>query len=864
MTPRTFSCCLALAALPCFVASAGAQHSQRSPKRGASSPRITSAPPARRQPVRLEIAPAAITLDGADSSQRLLVTGVYADSSTEDLTERCSAVSLTPAIARVSGGTIEPVGDGAGRIKIGLPGAKITAQVSVQVRHALAPNPVSFTNDVIPILTKNGCNGGGCHGKSGGQNGFALSLLGFDVAADFEALVRSMPGRRVTPGDPAKSLLLQKAANTVPHGGGRRIETGSIGYRLLARWIQAGAALDSTPPPAVQRIEVTPAERTLTRKAAQRMLVTALYADGSRRDVTPQTDFKSNEDTIASVDSEGRVRTTGAPGETAVMARYQGQVAVMRVTVPMEPARPTGSSGKGASVAALPAPAPRCFVDEHAARKLRKLNVPASPLSSDSEFLRRVSLDVIGTLPTPEEARAFLADKSPNKRAAVIDRLLERPEYADFWSVKWADILRVNRSLLGNDENAQKYHEWIRESLISNKPYDRFVREIVTATGAGQINGASNFYRVTFGSKNGAQAEVTNAVSQTFLGTRIECAQCHHHPYERWSQDDFYGMAAYFTRLKSRQLAQKGDKTPKNKRAADIEYFVDDSGPASIKHPRTRQIVAPKPLDAPPSPVVGGEDPRVRLADWMTARDNPYLARAIVNRLWAHYMGRGIVEPIDDMRVTNPPSNPELLDALAADFTGHRFDIKHITRVILNSDTYQRTGAAVGDNRLDRQNFSHAYPKRLSAEVLLDAVCAVTGVPEKYAGLPEGTRAIQLWNNRTPSYFLDTFGRPLRVSSCECERSSEPNVAQALHLMNAPQLQARLASESGRAARLAAGEKPENEILDELFLAALSRFPTEDERREAGRFLKSATNRRQAIEDILWAILNGREFQFNH
>lgn len=792
--------------------------------------------------MRLEVTPSRVLLDGAESTQRLLVTGVYADGRTVDLSEKCRTTARQPAIVRVSPGVVAPASDGSTALWVELPGTKIRASVPVEVRNARTEHPLSFANDVNPILTKAGCNAGGCHGKSGGQNGFALSLLGFESAVDYASIVKRPPLRRLCPPDPARSLLLLKATGTMPHGGGRRFEVGSPSYRTLLRWIVAGSPFGSGVEPTVTRIEVSPGHRVMSRRAGQRLLVTAVYSDGSRRDVTDQAEFKSNEESIAQVDGDGHVETVDLTGETTIMARYLGQVAVARISIPME-----GKIARTPDPWSLPPDA--AYIDREVWKKLRELNVPPSPAAGDAEFVRRVFLDTAGTLPTPPETRAFLSDADPAKRAKLIDKLLERPEYADSWAVKWADILRVNRSLLGTDANAQKYHEWIRESLAANKPYDQFVREILTATGGGQVNGAANFYRVAFESPT-AFAEITNTVSQTFLGTQIECAQCHHHPYERWTQEDFYGLAAFFARLKNKRNKE------------DIEYYSDAKG--DLRFPRTNAVVKPHVLDGQPLEVDAASDPRAPLAAWLTAKENPLFARALVNRLWAHYLGRGLVEPIDDLRATNPASHPELLDALAKDFTDHGFDLKHITRVMLNSRTYQLTAAADKTNAQDTQNFSHAYLKRLPAEILLDAICQVTGVPETFTGMPAGTRAIQLWNSRTPSYFLDVFGRPLRVSPCECERSPEPNIGQALHLLNAAQLQEKISAPTGRLALLLKGDRPPGEIIEELYLAALARAPRAEEKRKAEEYVTAKMDRRQGLEDVLWALMNTREFLFNH
>ena len=798
--------------------------------------------------VRLEAYPSRVLLDRPAASQRLLVTGVTADGRTIDLSDRVRLRSSAPRIATVQGGSIHAAANGFATVRVELPGAKLTAVAPVEVRRAQEPIRYSFSQDILPLLTKAGCSSGGCHGKSTGQNGFRLSLLGFDPEADYVALVRQPVGRRVCLTEPENSLLLRKASGGSPHGGGKRFDRASAAYRTLLAWVEAGAPMGPSDAPTVSQIEIFPPDRELTRRSGQRFVVTARYTDGSTRDVTADADYLSNEESVAEVDPTGRARTLDLTGEATVMARYMGRVAVSRLLVP--------ASGPAPPSALRPDDGP---IDRRVFSRLDRLRIGASDPCSDEEFLRRATLDVIGCLPTVTETRSFLQEcraesaagqPALRSRSALIERLLARPEYADFWAVQWADVLRVNRSTLGTDQNAQSYHRWIRESFAANKPFDQFLREIVTATGPGWTNGAVNFYRVAFESPTAA-AEVTTALSQTFLGTRIECAQCHHHPYEKWSQEDFYGLAAFFGRLKN-----------KRSKEGDIEYFSDAAG--DVKHPRTNKPVTPRVLDGPMVSVPRGEDPRSVLASWLTAKDNPFVARALVNRLWAHYMGRGLVEPIDDLRVTNPATNPELLDFLAQEFIGHGFDLKYVTRLILTSRVYGLSSRVTPSNKADTQNFSHAYLKRLSAETLLDAICQVTGVPESFAGLPAGTRAMQLWNNRTPSYFLDTFGRPLRVSPCECERSAEPNVAQALHLINSPQLQEKLASDRGKVAEFARSVKTPEELVEGIYLSALSRAPKPAERAAAVTYLKRIPDRRRALEDFLWSLLNTREFLFNH
>lgn len=621
-------------------------------------------------------------------------------------------------------------------------------------------------------------------------------------------------------------------------------------YRLLAAWLAAGAPYGADDAPTLTAVEVLPRERALLPKGVQTLLVTARYSDGATRDVTREARFGSNSEAIATVDENGQVRSTGQAGEAAVMVSYRGAVAVSRIRIPRAAEKlPAGT--------VVRAPAQQTFVDGLVWKRLEKLRIRPSEAAADSGFVRRAYLDLIGVLPTPEEARTFLTDSESAGaagraavRAKLVDRLLERPEYADYWALKWSDLLRVNTGKLGA-KGAYTFYQWIRSALANNMPYDQFVREIVTASGSSTETGAVNFYRVL-----AKPEERAASISQVFLGVRLECAQCHHHPFEKWSQDDYYGMVGYFTRLTSRPAGSGAE-------------VVVPGGDAEAVNPRTGQPVPPHPLQGQPSDMTGVEDRRTRLAEWMTRPDNSFVPRMLANRLWSHFLGRGLVEPVDDLRDTNPPTNPELLDALSRCLVEHRYDVKSVIRAIVNSQVYQLSAQPTPSNSGDEQNFSRAYPKRLPAEVMLDAISAATGTPPDFPGLPKGTRAVQMWDSdwslQWSSYFLNAFGRPPRTSPCECERSQEPTIAQVLHLINAPEIQGQLAGREGRARRLAASSKSNAEVIDELFLAAYSRRPTAKEQAAAtALFDKAKDDRSQAAEDLLWALINTTEFVFNH
>jgi hypothetical protein len=790
-------------------------------------------------PAALWVTPSELTIRGADNVQRLLISGAASkDARTFDYSRQATFVSSDPKVAVVTkDGVVVPKGNGAAQITATFGTQQVVATATVA---GFGNEPlVSFRNQVVPILTKHSCNSGGCHGKQLGQNNFKLSLLGFDTDFDFNALVKEARGRRLFPASPDNSLLLLKAVGAVPHGGGRRMTPDTAEYELLRRWIQQGTPKGSDKDPRVTRIECSPKARVVGLKAQQQILVTALYSDGTSRDVTHEAQFKSNETNLAVVDEAGLIQTVGSTGDTSVMARYMGQVDVCNLSIPLAdvPAK--------APVVVIPK---KNYIDELVQAKWQQLKLTPSPLADDATFLRRAYLDAIGTLPTPAEVREFLADKSPNKREEVIDRLLARNEYADFWAVKWGDLLRNQRH--GQKEHQRgtfAFHAWIRNAFATNMPYDKFVRNIVAAQGTVDQHPPVIWYRTV---RN--LTHQTNDTAQLFLGTRMNCAQCHHHPYEKWSQDDYYQLQAFFARMgrKSGEISQ------------EPAIFVKLDG--QVRNPVTSKIMEPRGLDGPALKISEDDDPRHKLVDWMAAPENPFFARALANRMWAHFMSRGLVEPVDDMRVTNPPSNPELLDALARDFIKRKFDVKHLIRSIMTSSTYQLSSEPHVGNIHDKQSYARAYPRRLLAEVLLDAISSVTGVQEKFAGMPKGTRAIQLPDESVGSYFLDTFGRPTRETPCECERPREANLAQALHLLNSGDVQTKIASGNGRIALLLNAKKKDAEIVEELYLLAFGRLPRSEEQRNVLAYVASETDRKAAFEDVLWAILNTKEFLFNH
>lgn len=778
----------------------------------------------------------ATVLRGRDAQQQLLVTGHYSSGQVRDLTRQATFQTAPAGIVTVdSSGQVLPVTDGKTTITA-VAGNGLQAALEVVVERFVNDVPVNFPNQIVPVFTKLACNSGGCHGKASGQNGFKLSLLGFEPTEDIEHLVKEGRGRRLFPASPDRSLLLLKAINAAPHGGGQRMDRQSHEYRLLRRWIEQGMPYGKPDDPTVARIEVFPPGRPMGRASEQQIVVLAYYTDGSIEDVTRTATFNSNDGEMAECSATGLVKTLDLTGDVAVMARYQGQVGVFRASIPL-----------GINVENLP-PA-KNFVDEFVFKKLKDLGVPPSPVCDDSTFIRRVTVDLAGRLPSPEEAAAFLADQDAAKRDKLIDRLLDSADYADYFANKWSAILRNKRRDPSFTRGSYAFHGWIRDSLYENKPYDQFVREILSASGEVGQNPPVVWYREV--------KEVNQQVedcAQLFLGLRIQCARCHHHPFEKWSQRDYYGLAAFFS-----QVGRKPGMQPSEER------IFHRRGAAVAANPKTGEQLSPTGLGSEALKLSPERDPRQSLADWLSDPSNPFFARALVNRYWKHIFSRGIVDPEDDMRVTNPASNPELLDALSEHFISSKFDLKDLLRTICRSSTYQLSAEPNQYNLNDKQNFSRYYPKRLTAEVLLDALDLVTASQTGFGGLPAGTRAVQLPDNGANTYFLTVFGKPEGSSACECERSQEANLAQSLHLLNSSEVQGKLSNGQGRAAKLAQDmtRTPEQKIHD-LYMWVFSRAPAADETAVALAHINRVENKQQAYEDILWALVNTKEFLFNH
>jgi hypothetical protein len=753
-----------------------------------------------------------------------------------DITREAKYTSANPAVAKVDvSGYVTPAGDGSTVIHIERGGDRLDIPVSVS--GFATGRPVDFRTEIEPLLSKLGCNAGGCHGKASGQNGFKLSLFGFDAEFDHAAITREARGRRIFPANPDRSLFLLKASGRVPHGGGKRLPPDGADYQLVRRWIAAGAPASAPDAPKVVKLRVLPADGVLQPGQVQQLAVLADYSDGSTRDVTRQSEFASNLDVVAVVETDGLVKARQQSGEAAVMARHMGYVAVFRAMVP-----------HGPRLAAIPDFTPNNTVDELALAKWKKLGLRPSPTCDDATFVRRVTIDLCGRLPTAAEAKAFLDDTSADKRSKLIDKLLDSPDYPAYFALKWGSILR-NSNLAGADQAAVAFHHWLKDMIARNRPYDEFVRGVVAAAGEWQDAPAVNWL---WQNRDDQLHQVTADVAQVFLGVRLQCAKCHHHPYERWGQADYYGLAGFFTRLGRKSFGQPPP------------YYASATPTTGEKNPLTGKTPEPKYPDGPEAKFTPDEDPRHALVDWMVKPDNPFFAKALVNRLWGHFLGRGLVHEVDDLRETNPPSNPELLDALARDFVTNKYDVKSVIRIILNSRVYQLSAEPTEHNKNDRQNFARYYARRLPAEAFLDAVNTTCGTKGGFNGVSATARAIDLPHEGFGSYFLDTFDRPKRVTVCECERSTGATLGQVLLLANSDEIENKIADGNGRVAKLTKDKKPVAEVIEELYLTAYSRRPTAAESSRVTSYINAADNKQRAVEDVLWALLNSREFMFNH
>ena len=793
----------------------------------------------------LTILPKAVTLTGPEARHQLLAEAADAGHQ-EDWTRSSHWASSNPVVVTVDQtGQLKPVSDGEATVTATAEGRTATATVSV--KNSQAPFTWSFRNHVIPVLTKAGCNQGACHGALAGKNGFKLTLRGYDPEVDYDTLTRQSVGRRISMSQPSHSLMLLKPTMAIPHGGGKRFDTNSLEYRVISEWIAAGTPPLSDKDPQITNLEVYPASATLKPGAEQQLVVRAKYSDGQIQDVTRWVKFSSSDEGVATVDDLGHVKMNGS-GEAAITLWYSSRVLYSRLSVPFPAAVPAEVYTKFQR---------NNYIDELVLTKLKALHIAPSAPATDSVFIRRAYLDAAGILPSAEEVETFLADKSPDKRKQLIDRLLDREEFVDYWAYKWSDLMLVSTRKLKS--NAMwTFYNWIRDSVKENKPWDQFAREIFTTSGNTRQNGELNYFVM-----HKDPIDLTENVTLAFLGQRITCARCHNHPLEKWTQKQYYQMANLFSRVGLKNGAEPGDTV----------VFAKASG--DINHPRLLRPLEPTPLDGTPMALDSQEDRRAHFAEWLTSPKNTYFSRALVNRVWGNFMGRGIVHPVDDVRATNPASNEELFTALSKDFVASGFDVKKLIRTIMNSSVYQLSSDANATNQNDNMYYSKYIVKRLPAEVLLDAMSQVTGVATKFDRYPAGMRALQLPDTQVKSEFLASFGRPARITCDAAERSVEPSIAQALHVINGDTLNKKLNAPDGFPALSVKMGLSDARLLDLLFLSAYNRYPADSEKQPMVEALKKARltagsseaqrdARQKAIEDMMWAMLTSKEFLFNY
>jgi hypothetical protein len=804
--------------------------------------------------MRIQILPSSLTITGPHAGQRLLVEGTFADGHQEDLTSRSTVTISNELVAKVEQGSIiSPLGAGQATITAAIRGLRATAPLTI--KDYSSARIWSFRNDVLPVMTKVGCNSGPCHGAAAGKNGFKLSLRGYDPITDYYTLTHQALARRTDRLEPARSLILLKPTLTISHGGGKRFSVGSPEYKVMAGWLAQGMPAPAESDPAVKDIEVLPQEASLTSGAEQQLIVTAVFSDGHREDVTRWAKYESGDDGVLSVDNNGNVTMHGY-GEAPVTVWYQSHVTFSRLRIPF-PAKLDNAVFSRA--------ARHNYIDEAILNHLETLHIPPSPQASDAVFLRRAYLDAAGILPSPSEVEKFLQDPSPDKRNHLIEELIKRPEFVDYWAYKWSDLMLVSSNHLSNEE-MWSYYKWIRESVATDKPWNEFATKIITANGNTVENGAANYWVI-----HRDPLDTSENMAQAFLGINISCAHCHNHPLAKWTQKDYYGMANLFARVRLKTFAPSGFRPGVGPLFNDVTVYSAPTG--EFMDDRLMIPLPPKPLGgAALSSEIPG-DTRQYFARWLTSPENPFFARNIVNRIWRNFMGRGLIEPVDDLRDTNPATNDKLLNALVNDFVAHNYDVDYLIRTIMRSATYQTSSRPLKMNADDDKYGSHFVIRRLPAEVLLDAYSQVTKIPEKFDGYPAGMRGMQLPDTAIKSYFLTAFGRPLRQQTRESERTSVPTITQALHIINGETLNNKLRAPGNSIDMLIRLGFSDEQIVDYLYLSSLSRHPTDDERRALLHELASAEgekmagvddSRRAALLDMSWALLTGEEFMFNH
>jgi len=803
---------------------------------------------------KIEILPSAIVIAGSRSSQRLVVEGTFADGHHEELTSRAKVAVSDAKVAQLDkDGFVLPHGDGQTTVGATLQGHR--ANATLKVDHYTDAPPWSFRNDVLPVMTKMGCNSGPCHGAAAGKNGFKMTLRGYDPIADYYTLTHQALGRRTDRLEPAKSLILLKPTLTVSHGGGRRFDVDSPEYKVISGWIAQGMPAPHTSDAQVTAVEVLPHEASLRPGAQQQLVVTATFSDGHSADVTRWAKYDSGDEGVATVDNNGRVTMHGY-GEAPVTVWYQSHVTFSRLRIPFP--------YKLREAVFTKAPHYN-YIDGYILKHLQALHVPPSPPASDAEFMRRAYLDAAGILPKPAEVEKFLSDKSPDKRSKLIDSLMQRPEFVDYWAYKWSDLLLVSSNHLA-DEEMWSYYNWIHDSVAHNKPWNRFAYQVITATGNTLENGAANYWLI-----HRDPLDISENMTQAFMGINISCAHCHNHPLAKWTQKDYYGMANLFARVRLKTFAPTGQRPAVGPLFNDVTVYSAPTG--EFMDDRLMIPLPPKPLGATELSSEAPGDTRQYFAKWLTAPENPFFARNIVNRIWRNFMGRGLIESVDDLRDTNPATNDELLNAMVKDFVAHNYDVDRLIRTIMQSATYQTSSRPLKENIDDDKYGSHFQIKRLPAEVLLDAYSQVTQAPEKFAGYPVGMRGLQLPDTAVKSYFLTAFGRPPRQQTRESERTSVPTITQALHVINGDTLNEKLRGPGGSVDMLIRLGFTDEQILDYLYLASFTRHPTDAERAALLGGLVSAEKeklpgdgdaRREAWIDMSWALLTSKEFMFNH
>lgn len=781
--------------------------------------------------VILAVFPEAIQLDTARDYQSFVATTQRADGITQDVTATAKWNIADPTIAKIEANRVVPVADGDTELICDLGSTQL--RVPVKVSRSSESLPISFEKDIVPIMTRSGCNTGSCHGAARGKDGFMISLFGYDPAGDYTRITRQIGMRRVNLAVPEDSLFLTKSVGRVPHSGGKLFGGDSVYYAMMLEWLQAGAPKDETPPPSVDKLEIYPAQSVIEGEGStQRFISVAHYSDGTTRDVTNLSAFMTNNETSAAVDNDGNV-TAGARGEAFIMARFETktegrQVLVLPKDLKYEVPEVTGN-----------------YIDQLVGKKLNQLRILPSDLCTDEEFLRRVTIDITGMLPTEDEYRLFVNDVAVDKRPALIERLLSRKEFSEIWAMKFAQLLMIKSTNQVSYKSAFLYNQWLTDKFAKNVPIDEMVRELFGATGGTFRNPATNYYQIERDTLKRAE----NA-AQVFMGIRTQCAQCHNHPLDRWTMNDYYGFAAFF--------CQTATKNAEDYR----EKIIYDRRSGEVKHKVTGEVMTPKFLGGGLADTKG-KDRRVVMAEWLTSSENPYFSTSIANRVWAHFMGIGIVEPVDDIRVSNPATNPELFQKLGDMLAGYKFDFRQLVRDICNSNAYQRSATPNESNKSDTRNYAYATVRRIPAEMMLDCVGQVTNTKEKFRGLPLGARAVQIADGGTSTYFLDTFGRAPRDTVCDCEASTDPSLSQALHLLNGSATSGKIAQ--GKViAELLENDATPKDALDRLYVRCLSRYPTETEYAELLAAVEQAPNSTEGLEDVFWAVLNSREFVFNH